>query len=380
MPVRSGAQSNANNTYGDQATQAFTGAQGDISQFGQNVSNLQQGKNVGANPYLNPQYLSAVNQLRSGSLNQQNNAADAQIRSNQVRTGGENGTATNGAISNLALQKMRLGNQLGAEQTAGDWTKNIGYQLNLAQMPLAAAGAQTGLYSTAQRGQSSALNDLTQEDLAQMQLAAAGISALGGAAGGAMCPAEGSLYLMADGTRTSGREPEGRRAHCRNRRRSAGDRGNPKRTRPDCSGGHRERLCCSELADACLRSTARRFHRSGESSRENNSHRSRRKRDRQCGSGRRRPSLQRDHQRLAHLPCRRRLGFRSRRRGASRQDEPLGKGRRPTRARRGGGRLEWAASSFHRCQRSWSRLSSDSRARFLVLRWGRDCRSTAVRR
>lgn len=200
MPVRSGAQSNANNTYGDQATQAFTGAQGDISQFGQNVSNLQQGKNVGANPYLNPQYLSAVNQLRSGTLNQQNNAADAQIRSNQVRTGGENGTATNGAISNLALQKMRLGNQLGAEQTAGDWTKNIGYQLNLAQMPLAAAGAQTGLYSTAQRGQSSALNDLTQEDLAQMQLAAAGISALGGAAGGAMCPAEGSLYLMADGT------------------------------------------------------------------------------------------------------------------------------------------------------------------------------------
>jgi hypothetical protein len=201
MPQRPGSsQQTAQNTYGNQATQSYNNAQGDLSQYNQDEANLRAGKNVGANPYLNPQYLAAVNQLRSGTLNQQNNAADAQIRSNQVRTGGENSTATNGAISNLALQKMRLGNQLGAEQTAGDWTKNIGYQLNLSQMPLAAAGAQTGLYSTAQRGQSSALNDLTQEDLANLQLAEASIQATGSAASGAMCPAEGSLYLMADGT------------------------------------------------------------------------------------------------------------------------------------------------------------------------------------
>jgi len=43
-----------------------------------------------------------------------------------------NSTATTGAIGTLAGQKMRLGNQLGAEQTAGDWAKNVGYQLNLA--------------------------------------------------------------------------------------------------------------------------------------------------------------------------------------------------------------------------------------------------------
>ena len=201
MPQRPGSsQQTANNTYGTQATQSYNNAQGDLTQASTDQTNLRSGKMVGADPYLNPQYLAAVNRLRSGSLDQQNNAADAQIRSNQVRTGGMNGTATNGAISNLALQKMRLGNQLGAEQTAGDWTKNIGYQLNLARQPLDAAGLQTGLYTTAQRGQSSALNDLTQEDLANMQLAAAAISAAGGAAGGAACPAEGSLYLMADGT------------------------------------------------------------------------------------------------------------------------------------------------------------------------------------
>jgi hypothetical protein len=201
MPQRPGSsQQTANNTYGTQATQSYNNAQGDLTQASTDQANLRSGKMVGADPYLNPQYLAAVNKLRSGALDQQNNAADAQIRSNQVRTGGENSTATNGAISNLALQKMRLGNQLGAEQTAGDWTKNIGYQLNLAQQPLQAAGLQTGLYSTAQRGQSSALNDLTQEDLANMQLAASAISATGGAAGGAACPAEGSLYLMADGS------------------------------------------------------------------------------------------------------------------------------------------------------------------------------------
>src|ERR1700733_2497564 len=201
MPQRPGsAQQTANQTYGTQATESYNSAQGDLAQASTDQTNLRAGKNVGANPYLNPTYLAAVNKLRSGSLDQQNNAADAQIRSNQVRTGGENGTATNGAISNLALQKMRLGNQLGAEQTASDWTKNIGYQLNLAQQPLQAAGLQTGLYSTAQRGQSSALNDLTQEDLAQKQIAATTISAAGGAAGGAACPARGSLYLMADGS------------------------------------------------------------------------------------------------------------------------------------------------------------------------------------
>lgn len=185
MPARAAQQNQANQVYGTQAQTASTNAQSDLSQATQDQTNLRSGKQVGANPYLNPTYLSAVNQLRSSTLNQQNNAADAQERANDVRTGGMNSTATTGAISKLAGDKMRLGNQLGAEQTAGDWTKNIGYQLNLAQQPIALANAQTGLYSTAQRGQSDALNNITQEDLAQMQLEAAAIQAAGGAAGGA---------------------------------------------------------------------------------------------------------------------------------------------------------------------------------------------------
>jgi len=43
----------------------------DLSQASQDQTNLRSGKMVGADPYLNPQYLAAVNQLRSGSLDQQ---------------------------------------------------------------------------------------------------------------------------------------------------------------------------------------------------------------------------------------------------------------------------------------------------------------------
>jgi hypothetical protein len=188
MPQRPGQQQaqQASQTYSTQADTANTNAQNDLSQFNQDTTNLQSGKMVGADPYLNPQYLSAVNQLRSGALNQQNNAADAQLRANNVRTGGQNSTATTGAIGNLALQKMRLGNQLGAEQTAGDWTKNIGYQLNLAQQPLEAAKAQGGLYNTATTGLGDANKTLSQFGLASYGPWMSALSAAGGAGAAAL--------------------------------------------------------------------------------------------------------------------------------------------------------------------------------------------------
>ncbi len=190
MPARTGVSENqnANTTYGGESSAAFNQGQQDLSQFNQDQANLRAGKNVGANPYLNPQYLAAVNQLRSGTLNQENNAADAQLRQNNVRTGGMNSTATTGAIGKLALDKMRLGNQLGAEQTAGDWTKNIGYQLNLAQQPLEAAKAQGSMYGTATGGQGDALKNLTQFGVAQygpwMAMIQNAKQAAAGAAGG----------------------------------------------------------------------------------------------------------------------------------------------------------------------------------------------------
>lgn len=188
MPQRPGqAQAQqASSTYANQGQTAFATGQQDIQQAKTDQANLRSGKMVGADPYLNPQYLAAVNQLRSGALNEQNNAADRQIRSNQVRTGGMNGTATNGAIGDLALQKMRLGNKLGAEQTAGDWTKNIGYQLNLANQPLEAARAEAPYYGTATTGENDANKTLSQFGLASYGPWMSAISAAGAAGGGAL--------------------------------------------------------------------------------------------------------------------------------------------------------------------------------------------------
>jgi hypothetical protein len=151
---------NAENNAQGQANQSFTAAQQDLTQANQDQTNLRAGKMVGADPYLNPQYLAAVNRLRSGSLNEATNAGDQQVRALNARTGGMNGTATTGAIAKLALDKARLGNQLGSEQTAGDWTKNIGYQLTLAQQPLEAARAQAPFY-----GSSTGLVGATNSDL-----------------------------------------------------------------------------------------------------------------------------------------------------------------------------------------------------------------------
>jgi hypothetical protein len=176
----------ASQQYSGQSNDAFNAGQSDLSQFNQNTANLQSGKMVGADPYLNPQYLAAVNQLRSGALNQQNNSADQQIRANQARTGGMNGTATTGAIAKLAGDKMRLGNQLGAEQTAGDWTKNIGYQLQLAQQPLDAAKAQQAYYGTSTSGQGTANNTLSQFGLASYGPWMNAISAAGSAGAAAL--------------------------------------------------------------------------------------------------------------------------------------------------------------------------------------------------
>jgi hypothetical protein len=181
-----------------QANASYNQGQQDINQFNQNTAQLQAGKNVGANPYLNPQYLAAVNQMRSGALNQQNNAADQQIRATQAKTGGMNSTATTGAIAGTTGAKMRLGNELGAEQTAGDWQKNIGYQLNLAKQPLMAAGAQAPFYGTAGNMVGSTNADLTKYGLGQQAFnyslynkalqaaqaaAAAGVGAATGGAG-----------------------------------------------------------------------------------------------------------------------------------------------------------------------------------------------------
>jgi hypothetical protein len=193
------AAKTAQQTYANEANQTFGAEQSDISKFGQNIAQLAAGKQVGANPYQNPAYLANQAQLQSGVLSGANAAADTQLKQSNRRSGGLNTGSTQGAISGLALQKMRLGDELTAQRSSNDYAKNIAFQQYLANAPITAAGAEQGAFGTATQGQSSALNNLTQADIAAMQ-AQYGLATSAISAAGAACPAKGALYLMSDGT------------------------------------------------------------------------------------------------------------------------------------------------------------------------------------
>lgn len=169
-----------------QQKQSFDTGQKGVADYNKNISTLESGGSVGANPFMDPGYLSNINKLRAGTLNAVNDEGKTALEDLNVRTGGLGNSATRYGISNLALQKMRLSDQLGAGQAAEDYGKNLSWQQYLAQAPLAATSAEQGVYGTATTGRDSALNNLTQFGLAQYGPWNQLIGAAGGAASGAL--------------------------------------------------------------------------------------------------------------------------------------------------------------------------------------------------
>jgi hypothetical protein len=169
--------------------QAFTQSMKNVDLFGGNIAKLTAGKDVGANPYQTPAYLANEAQLQSGALEGENAAADTQLRQANRRSGGLNTGSTQGEISGLALQKMRLADQLTAGRSAQDYEKNIAFQRFLASAPLSAASATGGLFGTSTSGQNSSLGDLTQFGLASYgpynQLIQGALAGAGAGAGAA---------------------------------------------------------------------------------------------------------------------------------------------------------------------------------------------------
>jgi len=202
--ARSGSDENrsANAELTAEQNQAFNTGQSAVGQFQQNYATLRRGGQVAPNPWQSASYLGNVNRLQSGALNAEQGAADASLRGLNRRTGGMNGTAVTGAMRDLALQKMRLGSQLSSERAAQDYNKNVGYQTQMAAMPLDVTAAESPYYGTATSGRAASLKNLTDLGIAAYGPWMSAITAAGQAAGGAMtgCPAKGSLYQMADGT------------------------------------------------------------------------------------------------------------------------------------------------------------------------------------
>lgn len=183
--ARTGSQENktANTTDAAAAAAANQTAQTAVGQANKNIATLNAGQPVAANPWMNPGYLGNVNRLQSGALNAETNAGTQQLQLNNRRTGGLNTGATTGAIRDLSLNKMRLADQLGAERSASDWTKNIAYQQQQALAPLNIAQAESPFYGSSLSGQGQALGNLTQLGIASYGPWNSAIQGIGGAAG-----------------------------------------------------------------------------------------------------------------------------------------------------------------------------------------------------
>jgi hypothetical protein len=130
-------------TYQDERHQqqlAYQSAQTDVGQFNKNTDTLEKGGQVAADPFLNAGYLANQNRLQSYATEGENDAAKQSLEDSDRRSGGQNTSATQATIADLARGKMRLGNQLTAQRSAQDYRSNLDYQQHMVEMPLQAAG------------------------------------------------------------------------------------------------------------------------------------------------------------------------------------------------------------------------------------------------
>ncbi len=192
---------NQNTTYNTNAQSGDTAAQGDIGSYANAV-----GAFKAANPYGQGGVVqTAQNQEVSDAAAGGAQAAGNAVQSSAVRTGQNAGGAI-AATQDMQEQNARALMGQEAANTAANAGANAGYQGQVVADTGQTAGMQGKLAAQESGAAQGALN--TQEQAAQTPsfmdelgsgLIQAGANFAGGAGLG-MCPAKGSLYLMADGT------------------------------------------------------------------------------------------------------------------------------------------------------------------------------------
>lgn len=182
--ARSGSNENkdANQQMAANQKKSFGVAQDSIAAGKAAFAKLASGQNIGADPFKNAGYLGNVNKLQSSALDTADDAAKQTMESENRRTGGLNTSGTMATEKDLALGKMRLGDQLTAERSANDYRSNIGYQQQLLQDTYQPAELEAPYYGTATTGRDSALGNLTQLGIASYGPWMSAIQAAGGAA------------------------------------------------------------------------------------------------------------------------------------------------------------------------------------------------------
>lgn len=189
-----------NQTYNTNAQTAFNQAQTDIGNYQNQLAQF-----AAANPYgQGGQFQTTENQVAANTADAAAQAAGQAMQGAAVRTG-EN--AGGGIAATEATEQANERNLSAQEAQANQ--QRIAAGANYGQTVLNATGAAEGMQDTLAQQQAAAAQGAlgTQEQAAQTpsfmdELGAGLIQAGAGFAsayGGAMCPAEGSIYLMADG-------------------------------------------------------------------------------------------------------------------------------------------------------------------------------------
>lgn len=168
-PMNENIIRNENQVQTQEAQTAYQDSQKALGEYGANIGTLERGGQVGADPYETPGYLANQNRLTADVTSGENSAAKQELEMSQRRAGGQNTGATNATVANLALGKMRMGNQMQTQQKAQDFSKNLDWQKYLAGSPLATASQEGNLFGTATSGQSATQSSMSQYALAQQQ-------------------------------------------------------------------------------------------------------------------------------------------------------------------------------------------------------------------
>ncbi len=191
-----------NQTYNTNAQQAFDKAQQGVTGYGSQLA-----KFASSNPYVQGgQYQTVQNQELADTANAGANATKQAIEGASVRTGANLGGAVAGAQEvaqqnqrTMGTQEAQANAQRIASEAGYNQTSLGGYQTEQ-QMQDQLAAQQAGAAQNALGTQEQAANTPSFTDMLGQGLISAGSSFAAGY-GSSLCPAEGSLMLMADGTR-----------------------------------------------------------------------------------------------------------------------------------------------------------------------------------
>jgi hypothetical protein len=204
-----------NKTFNTNAQDAFTGAnnsitaqQGDVNQYSNQLSQF-----AAANPYgAGGAFQTATNTATAGAADAGSQAAAQAAQAAAVRTGQN---ASGGVAAGVAADQSNTRNLMTeqAKANADRITQGAGYGakvLQASEVPATLQGAITGeqgKLATAEAdagNQSLGIDQRASDTPSELELLQQGVmkagEAFAGGAGAAMCPARGSLYLMADGT------------------------------------------------------------------------------------------------------------------------------------------------------------------------------------